>query len=164
MAESDLIKAAATRLFKNVVVEPETGCHFSPTMKNRNTYRRVTVGGRHDQGSRVAWASVHGPIPAGMMICHRCDTPACFNVDHLFIGTAADNHGDRNRKGRQARGKTHGDIVSVTTRRKIPANKIPEIIASGLSNKALAALHGVTREHINRIRKGLKCSRWASPV
>lgn len=41
-----------------------------------------------------------GPIPDGMHLCHRCDTPRCVNPAHLFIGTAADNMQDAYRKGR----------------------------------------------------------------
>lgn len=50
---------------------------------------------------RWAWAQRHGPIPAGMYICHRCDTPRCVNPDHLFLGTPSDNTRDAIAKGRR---------------------------------------------------------------
>lgn len=59
---------------------------------------------------RLSWSLEHGPIPAGMFVLHRCDIPACFNVEHLFLGTQADNLADMTRKGRrrnQNNGKTH---------------------------------------------------------
>jgi hypothetical protein len=49
---------------------------------------------------RVAWEKVHGPIPQGMQVLHRCDTPLCVNVEHLFLGTNADNQRDKASKGR----------------------------------------------------------------
>lgn len=39
-------------------------------------------------------------------VCHRCDTPACINISHLFIGTPADNTRDMLAKGRVWRGRT----------------------------------------------------------
>lgn len=49
---------------------------------------------------RVAWELTHGPIPAGMFACHKCDNPQCVRPAHLFLGTPADNAHDRDKKGR----------------------------------------------------------------
>jgi hypothetical protein len=65
----------------------------------RNPHR----GGRTDGAHRVAWEGAHGPIPAGLHVLHRCDNPRCINVEHLWLGDAADNARDRERKGRGRR-------------------------------------------------------------
>jgi hypothetical protein len=49
---------------------------------------------------RVAWVEANGSIPNGMCVLHRCDNPPCINVEHLFLGTKADNLADMRAKGR----------------------------------------------------------------
>lgn len=49
---------------------------------------------------RYSWMLANGPIPDGLLVCHRCDNPPCVRPDHLFLGTTADNTRDRDAKGR----------------------------------------------------------------
>jgi hypothetical protein len=57
---------------------------------------------------RVAWELAHGAVPKGLCVLHRCDTPGCVAVDHLFLGTYAENNRDMAVKGRHANTKkTH---------------------------------------------------------
>ena len=51
---------------------------------------------------RDAWERERGPIPKGLVVCHHCDNPPCVNVEHLFLGTNADNTRDMIAKGRHA--------------------------------------------------------------
>lgn len=49
---------------------------------------------------RAAWELAKGPIPDGMLVCHKCDNPTCVNIEHLFIGSHQDNAADKMSKGR----------------------------------------------------------------
>ncbi len=48
----------------------------------------------------VSWIIAHGPIPKGLVICHRCDVRPCVRPSHLFLGTYRDNMQDMVRKER----------------------------------------------------------------
>lgn len=48
----------------------------------------------------VAWELTHGIVPAGQVICHSCDNPACCNPACMFLGTQGENLQDMRDKGR----------------------------------------------------------------
>jgi hypothetical protein len=54
---------------------------------------------------RLVWTRTIGPIPERLCVLHRCDCRSCYNVDHLFLGTYADNYMDMKQKGRSKEGE-----------------------------------------------------------
>jgi hypothetical protein len=106
----------ADRFDAKVHPEPTTGCHLWVGATNSKGYGSIRSGGRGAaivDAHRVAWEREHGPIPGGLFVLHRCDTPACVNVEHLRLGTQLDNMRDMASKGRargggfHSRAKTH---------------------------------------------------------
>lgn len=85
------------------------GCWLWRSMKSNDpSYGVATAkqtGSKPMMAHRLAWTLFHGPIPDGMLVCHRCDVRPCFNPEHLFLGTAQDNTDDMIAKGRHFNGR-----------------------------------------------------------
>lgn len=104
MRRSDI----AGRLAANSVPEPNTGCVLWLGVVDHGGYGQMRVGWNRRQVHRIAYALERGPIPLGMVVCHKCDQPSCLRHDHLFLGTQKDNMVDMAKKGRNhAQKKTH---------------------------------------------------------
>ena len=86
-------------------VKKSDGCWLWTGAISIYGYARFLHGGKNRFAHRVAYTLFVGPIPDGMSVCHKCDTPRCINPDHLFLGTLADNMMDCVSKGRHYQAK-----------------------------------------------------------
>lgn len=102
---------------------------------------------------RIVWEMVNGPIPAGMMVCHKCDNKRCVNPDHLFLGTALDNARDREKKGRQLHPEGEENHQSKLSARDVRDIRW-EVSQRGTSYAELAARYGVSTSAIGRCVRG----------
>lgn len=69
---------------------------------------------------RLIYFLLKDEIIEGMLVCHACDNPKCFNINHIFLGTNKDNCQDREEKGRgrtqnQRGEKNHSAILNEVT-------------------------------------------------
>lgn len=71
--------------------------------KDKKGYGKINIAGRYVQTHRAAWAEFKGD-PGSLFVCHHCDTPACINPEHLFLGAHQDNMDDMMAKKRQSKG------------------------------------------------------------
>ena len=95
-------------------MKPTTPCVVYEGFRNAGGYGRVNkrVDGKLISWfvHRLAWEAVHGPIPPGMCVMHLCDNPPCYRLDHLKLGTPAENMADMKEKGR-ARNNVTGPLA-----------------------------------------------------
>lgn len=103
------------------------------------------------QAHRQAWLDAGREIPPGLCVLHRCDVPACVNVEHLFLGTRTDNFKDSVNKGRfwSLKRRQHMERL-----RKLTDEQVAEIRGSDLTHGQLARKYGVERSYVSRLKRG----------
>lgn len=144
---------------------------------------------RNTRAHRFSWALTHGPIPDGLLVLHKCDTPACVNPTHLFLGTDSDNMADRDGKGRQSRGVTHGAVMlRVAARgernasRRYPerrprgsghataklneelVSQVKGLLRAGVSGVEIAARLGINASTVSSIKRGRTWKHVVAPA
>jgi len=85
-----------------------TGCTEWQGSLTMGGYGIVSVRGKHRTIHRQYWILKQGPVSEGMDVCHHCDNPPCATLDHLFLGTDAENFEDMRSKNRHAYGERAG--------------------------------------------------------
>lgn len=129
---------------------PELGpCWVWTGGKDHNGYGSLQMDGRAQYAHRVAWQLEYGS-PEGLFVLHSCDNPSCVRVEHLFLGTQAENMADKVRKSRQQKGeRCHGAKLTDERVRAIKAE-----LASGATHAEAAKRHGVHRRTVTDIAVG----------
>jgi hypothetical protein len=87
-----------------------TDCIEWQGARTTNGYGVRRAAGKIQYVHRLVWIEANGSIPEGMVVMHTCDNPPCYKLEHLRLGTQAENMQDAGRKGRMGaanRAKTH---------------------------------------------------------
>ena len=134
---------AFDRFDKKWIPITDCGCYLWTAAVNKNGYGKFASNGGWILAHRYAYERENGKIPEGLIVCHSCDNPSCVNVNHMFLGTHADNNKDRDQKNRnrQLCGEDHG-------RSKLTIDQVREL-RELVKNGALSAYAASKKFGIN---------------
>lgn len=96
---------------------------------------------------RFSYRLFKGPIPAGMLVRHRCDNPTCVRPSHLLLGTNQDNMDDKVKRSRSLTGERNPNA-------KLEPMRVMEIYRDGQTNAKTAECYGVSIQTVSYIRTG----------
>jgi len=151
MDRSEQIKLTYERHFPRMVPGP-SGCflYLGGDLLSSG-HRRVWFGQKKVLIHRLVWEFHRGPIPPGLQIQHTCDVPNCCNVDHLEIGTHADNMRDMAKRGRSPWTKLTPDDVRFVRENYVPGETTQQDFADwfGVSQMQISrVIRRKNRQHV----------------
>jgi hypothetical protein len=136
--------------------EVDSGCWIWNKTLQRNGYGRFSVSENKQRlAHRLSYEMFCGEIPGGLNVCHTCDTRACVNPSHLFLGSQKDNIQDAKRKGRLRGGRRRrGEDNPAAKLRSSDVVAIRQSCASGMSRAECARHYNVSWNLISLIVQG----------
>lgn len=112
-------------------------------------YGHFSIGQRSVKAHRWLYDLFNGPIEAGQVVRHHCDTPLCVNPQHLAAGTPAENTADMFSRGRNAdrRGENH----PLCRLRAEQVLEIRKLAAIGKTQSEIGREFGISNQHVGKI-------------
>ena len=130
-------------------------CKMWGGAKYLNGYGHLVVDQKHYSAHRWVWFNEHGEIPAGADVMHACDTPACYEIRHLGLGTHTDNMQDAKRKGRTRGSEGSNHPRSVLTEAQVEDIKSLLSLPDKPSHAEIGRQYGISAQAIYKIDQGI---------
>lgn len=138
------------RFWEKVDKNGSGGCWLWIGALDGSGYGSIAVNRIATKAHRYSWELHFGEIPAGLLVCHKCDVRNCVRPDHLFLGTPDDNMKDKKAKGRETHFYGEQNHSSKLTEEQ--AREILAIVkASGETQTEIAKKFGVSRGMVGLI-------------
>ena len=136
--------------FWSLVAVDEVGCWEWQGGRFANGYGRYHLDGKTYLAHRFIYERTHGPISSDAVVMHSCDNRICVRLDHLSVGTPADNMADMVAKGRSLAGERNHES-------KLNAQAVRDIrkaLKRGETHAAIAQQHEVSEVAIWNVAHG----------
>lgn len=138
------------RLLSKCTFEPNTGCWLWLGSLNNKGYGEIML--RHTRRTayahRVSYFLYRGTAIVGKESRHTCDVSCCINPFHVIPGTHLENMHDMVVRCRSRLGTTCPAVQKVTD------TEVMAIRVDVRSGTVIAAEYGISRQHVNAIRRG----------
>ena len=105
---------------------------------------------RRQRAHTYVWTQANGPIPKGLEIRHRCDVRMCIRLDHMELGTRAQNMMDMVERGRSLKGERQPNAKLTEAQ----ARHIILAVRRGVRPQALADQLGVSVSTVKNVKNG----------
>lgn len=103
METNDALWAKFTsKVDKTPGLGPKGDCWEWRGRVNEHGYGLMYKNGVERRAHRISYELYKGEIPAGLLVCHKCDNRLCVKPFHLSPGSHAENTQDMLAKGRHA--------------------------------------------------------------
>ncbi len=142
---------------------PFSECWYWTGVQSKYGYGRFSGPSGFSHAHRVSWELSVGPIPEGLVVCHRCNVKLCVNPSHLYLGTQKENvrdaikdglwpavHGSTRHPESRCRGDAHWTRKHPERLRGVANNSaklsdtaVIDILGRSQSAKEFAAKYGV---------------------
>ncbi len=157
MSEIHITESLVERFYKllGTGTKQPNGCILWPRYLNNKGYGQMGIG--HERKvyvHRVSYSIFVGPIPIGLNVCHRCDTPNCINPVHFFLGTQQQNIADCVAKGRFIGNRTNHIKGSDHKSAKLTEDDIIEIrrlVAVGTPQMEVVKKFSIAQSNVSLI-------------
>lgn len=148
-------KTLKEKFDEKYIPDPNTGCWLWSASLYKDGYGQIVDKESRrspKRAHRVSYELYNGPISDDVLVLHRCDTPACVNPDHLFLGTHNDNMKDKVKKGRNV---AQNSLKSLCKRGHLflPVNKYGRRICRECPKARLKAARENNKKHINTLAR-----------
>lgn len=138
-------KGAQDRVAPRLVAAPG-GCLLLDGRADALWQPSITWRGTAVRVARAVWEELHGAVPAGQVVAHRCGMAACLAPEHLYLTTAEEVY-----QGVVARGTFAGENH---WNHKLTDSDVATIRSSRCPANQLAARFEVSTSTIKAVRNG----------